>query len=39
MFHSIDFLDPGEVVKLMQLSETLLFEDGKLTNPLVEPLF
>jgi PKHD-type hydroxylase len=33
MFHSIEFLDPGEVAKLMQLSETLLFEDGKLTNP------
>ena len=33
MFHSIDFLDPDEVAKLMQLSETLVFEDGKATNP------
>jgi len=33
MFHSIEFLDQGEVVKLMQLSETLQFEDGKATNP------
>jgi PKHD-type hydroxylase len=33
MFHSIDFLVPEEVKTLMQLSETLSFEDGKATNP------
>ena len=33
MFYSIEFLDPGEVTDLMQLSETLQFEDGKVTNP------
>ena len=33
MFHSIEFLDPGEVSLLMQLSKILQFEDGKVTNP------
>jgi len=33
MFHTIDMLDPGEVARLLQLSETLEFEDGKATNP------
>jgi hypothetical protein len=28
MFHSIEFPDSGEVATLMQLSETLLFDDG-----------
>ncbi len=33
MFHSIQFLDPNEVTRLMQWSKTLPFEDGKVTNP------
>lgn len=33
MFHTIDMLDPGEVARLLQLAETLEFEDGKATNP------
>lgn len=33
MFHSIDFLVPGEIDALMKLSETLVFEDGRATNP------
>lgn len=33
MFHTIDMLDPGEVARLLQLSETIEFEDGKTTNP------
>jgi len=33
MFHSIQFLDPDEVARLMQWSQTLPFEDGKVTNP------
>jgi len=33
MFHSIQFLDPDEVARLMQWSKTLPFENGKATNP------
>jgi len=33
MFHSIKFLDPDEIAKLMHWSKTFQFDDGKLTNP------